>query len=172
MKTKWTRAALIQHLWPCLFPLHPPPKENKQRKNQWKKVLSNVLWLKWRSHSKVQSVWPKKKKKKQPKTWHKIVTAQPFNNNIVHMVLSTFLIKLDFTGFFVFVFSQHFLQPSNLEVSSLMFSVLWNSSDFLTFWVYSSFASSKNSHFQNEAKYKSFLVKMIFIYMKIKTHFF
>ena len=77
----------------------------------------------------------RKRKKKQPKTWHKLVTAQPSNNNVVHMVLSIFLIKLDFTGFFCFVFSQHFLQPSNLEVSSLMFSVLWNSSDFLTFWV-------------------------------------
>lgn len=66
----------------------------------------------------------RKRKKKQPKTWHKLVTAQPSNNNVVHMVLSIFLVKLDFTGFFCFVFSQHFLQPSNLEVSSLMFSVL------------------------------------------------
>lgn len=42
-----------------------------------------------------------KRKKKQPKTWHKLGTAQPSNNNIVHMVLSIFLIKLDFTVFFV-----------------------------------------------------------------------
>ena len=65
-----------------------------------------------------------KRKKKQPKTWHKIVTAQPSNNNIVHMLLSIFLIKLDLTVFFCFIFSQHFLQLNNLEVSSLMFSVL------------------------------------------------
>lgn len=49
---------------------------------------------------KFSQFWPKKKKK-QPKTWHKLVTAQPSNNNIVHMVLSIFLIKLDFTVFFV-----------------------------------------------------------------------
>ena len=58
------------------------------------------------------------KRKKTLKTWHKIVTAQPFNSSIVHMVLLTFLIKLDF-NIFLFVFSQHFLQASNLEVSGL-----------------------------------------------------
>ena len=34
-----------------------------------------------------------------------------------------------------------------------------------------SFSSSKNSHFQNEPKYKTLLVKMSFIYKRIKNHF-
>ena len=32
------------------------------------------------------------------------------------------------------------------------------------------FRSSKNSHFQNEVKCKTFVVEMSFIYMRIKTH--
>ena len=35
-----------------------------------------------------------------------------------------------------------------------------------------SFASSKNFHFQNEAKCKTFLVKRTFIFMTIKSHFY
>lgn len=111
---------------------HPLKKTNKAKINERKYWAMLCDWSEG-NVQKFSQFWPKKKKK-QPKTWHKLVTAQPSNNNIVHMVLSIFLIKLDFTGFFCFVFSQHFLQPSNLEVSSLMFSVLWNSSDFLTFW--------------------------------------
>ena len=34
-----------------------------------------------------------------------------------------------------------------------------------------SFPSSKNSHFRNEAKFKTFLVKIKFICMRIKNHF-
>ena len=41
----------------------------------------------------------------------------------------------------------------------------------LIFIIYWPFPSSKTSHFQNEAKYKSFLVKMSFNCMRIKTDF-
>ena len=34
------------------------------------------------------------------------------------------------------------------------------------------FPSSKNFHFQNEAKCKTFLLKMTFIFMTIKSHFY
>ena len=41
----------------------------------------------------------------------------------------------------------------------------------LLIWVSRPFQSSKNSHFQNEAKSKTYLVQMSFVCMKIYNHF-
>ena len=41
----------------------------------------------------------------------------------------------------------------------------------LLIWVSGPFQSSKNSHFQNEAKCKTYLVQMSFVCMKIYNHF-
>ena len=41
----------------------------------------------------------------------------------------------------------------------------------LLIWVGRPFQSSKNSHFQNEAKCKTYLVQMSFVCMKIYNHF-
>ena len=65
---------------------------------------------------------------------------------------------------------RHFSSNGNLH-HVLHYNFFYLFSDWIPHRLKIPFPSGKNSHFQNQAKSKTFLVKMSFIWMRTKNHF-